>query len=70
MATCIMCAPTSAISAAPLILDGQGGHDSLPLEPARAHEIRQKEETEVGRRPGTFVDVIELVCDEPWGKGS
>jgi hypothetical protein len=55
-----MCAPTSAISAAPLILDGQG-HDSLPLEPARAHEIRQKEETEVDRRRGTFVDVIELV---------
>jgi hypothetical protein len=59
-----MCAPTSAISAAPLILDGQG-HDFLPLEAARAHGIRYREETELDRRRGTFVDVIELVCDEP-----
>jgi hypothetical protein len=35
--------------------------DSLPLEPVSANEIRQKEETEVDRRRGTFVDVIELV---------
>jgi len=37
----------------------------LPLEAARAHEIRYKEETEVDRRRGAFVDVIEQVCDEP-----
>ena len=53
---------------AAFVLDGHG-RDFLPLEQA-ARAIRCREDTKVGRRPGTFVDVIELVCDEPWGKGS
>lgn len=66
-ASCAHKDPPLAVAA--FILGGQGVIPWHSNGPGRARSGIAMIQN-VGRRRGTFVDVIELVCDEPWGKGS
>jgi hypothetical protein len=59
-----MCTQDPPLAVAAFILDGQGVIPCHSNGPGRARSGIAMIQN-VDRRRGTFVDVIELVCDEP-----